>query len=66
MESEKLKKMQEAAKEGAEAAAEALRARKERTDAAVEAVRKLPDEALEDAAGGFTDHHNCVDILRHT
>ena len=48
MVSEKLKKMQEAAKEGVEAASEALRACKERTDTAVEAIRKLPDD---DAAG---------------
>ena len=46
MANEKVKKMQEAA-------SEALRACKERTDAAVEAVRKLPDEALDMAAGGF-------------
>ena len=63
MANEKVKKIQEATKEGAEAAAEALRACKERTDAAVEAIRKLPDEALEKPAGGicadFTGYGEC-------
>ena len=65
MANEKLKKMQEAAKEGVEAASEALRACKERTDAAVEAVRKLPDDDAEKATGGLGHRDRCVDILRH-